>query len=122
VIRENYASMARYIDFLEGEAPTGIRPTYGSWGDWLNLGDPTPADLLATAFYAQSVNLMSQMADAIGEDGDAQSYRDLFDSIRSAYQEKFISSDGSISGNSQTAYVSSIAFDLVPEELLTAAG
>ncbi|MGO2521022.1 MAG: family 78 glycoside hydrolase catalytic domain [Microbacterium sp.] len=122
VIRENYASMVRYIDFLEGEAPTGIRPTFGAWGDWLNLDDPTPADLLATAFYAQSVNLMSQMADVIGEDGDAQRYRDLFDSIRSAYQEKFISSDGSIAGNSQTAYVSSIAFDLVPEELLTAAG
>lgn len=122
VIRENYDSMVRYIDFLEAQAPTGIRPTFGSWGDWLNLGDPTPADLLATAFYAQSVNLMSQMADVIGESGDAARYRELFESVRTAYQEKFIAPDGSIAGNSQTAYVSSIAFDLVPAELLTEAG
>ena len=122
VIRENYDSMGRYIDYLEGDAPTGIRQSVGSWGDWLNFGDPTPNDLLATAFYAQSVNLMSQMADVIGESGDALRYKALFESIRTAYQERFIASDGSISGNSQTAYVSSIAFDLVPDELLSAAG
>lgn len=121
-ILENYDSMVDYIDFLETQAPTGIRPSYGKWGDWLNLNDPTPADLLATSFYAQSVNLMAQMATEIGEDGDASRYTALFEQIRTAYQDKFISADGSIAGNSQTAYVSSIAFGLVPDELLEKAG
>ncbi|HET8778755.1 MAG TPA: family 78 glycoside hydrolase catalytic domain, partial [Agromyces sp.] len=122
VIEANYDSMAEYIGYLEGIAPTGIRPGYGTWGDWLNLGDPTPADLLGTAFYAQSVNLMAQMADAIDRPADAARYTVLFESIRTAYQEKFISDDGSIAGNSQTGYVSSIAFGLVPDDLVDEAG
>ncbi|MDQ2660676.1 MAG: family 78 glycoside hydrolase catalytic domain [Actinomycetota bacterium] len=122
VIEANYDSMADYIDYLEGIAPTGIRPGYGTWGDWLNLGDPTPADLLGTAFYAQSVNLMAQMADAIDRPTDAARYAALFESIRTAYQEKFIADDGSIAGNSQTAYTSSIAFGLVPDDLVEEAG
>ena len=122
VIEENYDSMADYIDYLEGIAPTGIRPGYGTWGDWLNLNDPTPGDLLGTAFYAQSVNLMSQMADAIDRPADAAHYRALFDTVRDAYQDKFIADDGTIAGNSQTAYTSSIAFGLVPDDLLEEAG
>ncbi|WP_022891046.1 family 78 glycoside hydrolase catalytic domain [Agromyces subbeticus] len=122
VIEENYDSMVDYIDYLEGIAPTGIRPGYGTWGDWLNLGDPTPADLLGTAFYAQSVNLMAQMAEAIDRPGDAARYRALFDTIRAAYQDEFIADDGSIAGDSQTAYTSSIAFGLVPDDLIDEAG
>lgn len=122
VIRENYDSMADYIDFLEGLAPTGIRPGYGTWGDWLNLNDPTPGDLLGTAFYAQSVNLMAQMAEAIDKPDDVARYTALFESIRTAYQDKFISDDGSIASGSQTAYTSSIAFGLVPDDLIDEAG
>lgn len=122
IIEENYDSMAAYIDFLEAQAPSGVRPGAGTWGDWLNLSDPTPANLLGTAFYARSVDLMSEMAEAIGRSDEASEYRALFQTIRTAYDSAFISADGMVQGNSQTGYVISIAFGLVPDERLDAVG
>ncbi|HLS02478.1 MAG TPA: family 78 glycoside hydrolase catalytic domain, partial [Beutenbergiaceae bacterium] len=122
IIEENYDSMTAYIDFLQGEATNHIRSSYGSWGDWLNFDDPTPANVLATAFYAHSVDLMADMAEAIGRNDDAEDYRLLFNNIRDAYIDAFISEDGTINGNSQTGYAISIEFGLVPEELVEVVG
>ncbi|NYJ20863.1 hypothetical protein HNR05_002654 [Leifsonia psychrotolerans] len=121
-IRENYDSMQAYIAYLEGISPGFIRPNAGSWGDWLNMGDNVPGNVLATAFYAHSVEMMAQMAAAIGEDADAARYRTLFDNIKTAFATKFVSADGTVSGGSQTGYSIAIMFDLVPEALRTAAG
>ena len=122
IIRENYASMQQYIDYLTGISPAFIRPNAGTWGDWLNLGDNVPGDVLGTAFYAHSVNLMSQMARAIGNTADADAYDSQFASIRDAFNAKFVSADGTVKGGSQTGYSIAIEFGLIPDALLAKAG
>jgi len=122
IIRDNWDSMVSYIDYLDTQASGDLRPGYGTWGDWLNLSDPTPGNVLGSAFYAHSVNMMAQMATAIGDDEAAATYAAQFERIRTAYQEAFISPDGTVSGGSQTAYAISIGMELVPDELLTKVG
>ncbi|TBN58271.1 hypothetical protein EYE40_13180 [Glaciihabitans arcticus] len=122
IITENWDSMVDYIDFLDAQAVNNVRPGYGHWGDWLNLSDPTPGNVLGTAFYAHSVDLMAQMATATGRTAEATAYTAKFAAIKAAYQDAFVAADGTVTGGSQTAYAISIGMGLVPESLVEAAG
>ena len=115
VIHENYDAMKRYVDYLDRDSTNHIRSA-GGYLDWLNLDDPTPADVIDTAFVAKSTREFAQMAAAVGRDGDASAYMDRYRAIRQAYQDGFIAADGSVKGDSQTAYILTITNDLVPPD------
>lgn len=115
VLRENYAMMTAYVDYLERDSTDGIRSA-GGYLDWLNLDDPTPADVLDTAFVAKSARQLSQIAAVLGEQEDAQRYGELYDSVRAAYIDAFVAADGTVKGDSQTAYILTITNDLVPDD------
>lgn len=116
VIRENYEMMTRYVEYLDADSTDHIRET-GGYLDWLNLDDPTPADVLDTAFVAKSVRQLAEMAAVIGEDADAAKYEQRYEDIRSAYQAAFIAEDGTVKGDSQTSYVLTLMNDLEPDHL-----
>ncbi|WP_022891047.1 family 78 glycoside hydrolase catalytic domain [Agromyces subbeticus] len=111
-IREGYASMTKYMDYLATSYPTMVRGS--SYADWLNLDDPTPGDVLGTAYYAYVAQLMSEMAEAIGEDGDAEHYAELADRGAEVFADRFIADDGTISGDSQAGYAVALGMKLVP--------
>lgn len=115
VIRENYDMMRRYVDFLAADSTNHIRSA-GGYLDWLNLDDPTPADVLDTAFVAKSTREFAQMAAAIGRDADAAAYLDRYRAIRTAYQNAFVAADGTVKGDSQTAYILTLTNDLEPAD------
>ncbi|MYS75121.1 family 78 glycoside hydrolase catalytic domain, partial [Streptomyces sp. SID5926] len=115
VIRENYETMKRYVDFLDADSTGHIRSA-GGYLDWLNLDDQTPADVLDTAFVAKSTREFAQMAAAIGRDDDAAAYQRRHEAIRSAYQAAFIGVDGTVKGDSQTSYILTLTNDLVPAD------
>ncbi|WP_109508646.1 family 78 glycoside hydrolase catalytic domain [Nocardioides speluncae] len=115
VIRENYDMMKRYVDFLAADSTNHIRSA-GGYLDWLNLDDPTPADVLDTAFVAKSTREFAQMAKAVGNDADAAAYQQRYEAIRDAYRAAFISADGTVKGDSQTAYILTLTNDLEPAD------
>src|SRR5690606_3237110 len=115
VIEENYEAMVRWIEYLEENSADYIRPT-PAYGDWLNIDDPTPGNLIATAYFAYSAKLLSEMAGAIGETEDAARFERLFEQIKAAFNEAFVSDDGFVEGDSQTAYVLALYMDLLPED------
>ncbi|HWJ81652.1 MAG TPA: glycoside hydrolase family 78 protein [Nocardioides sp.] len=115
VIRENYDMMRRYVDYLDRDSTNHIRSA-GGYLDWLNLDDPTPAEVIDTAFVARSTRELAQMAGAIGRDAEAAELMDRWRAIRAAYQGAFIAADGTVRGDSQTAYVLTLVDDLVPAD------
>lgn len=115
VIDENYVAMKRYVDYLAADSNGYIRSTPG-YLDWLNLDDPTPADVLDTAFVAKSTRQFAQMAAAVGNDADADDYGVRYENIKEAFQDNFIAADGTVKGDSQTAYILAITNDLVPDD------
>jgi alpha-L-rhamnosidase len=128
VLAERYASMQRFIAFLETTSKDGRRnyPGYPHWqgfGDWLALDGSvntfgiTSKELLGTAFFAHSARLMSQIAEVLGKTADAKRYQKLFERVRKAFQNHFITPDGLLAAQTQTAYVLALHFDLMPEEL-----
>lgn len=121
LIRDHYASMEQYFGYLETNFPNRIR-NHGPYGDWLHLGDDTPPEVLGTAYYAYMARAMSEMADAIGKEADATRYAEMAAEITELFQDEFVAADGTIEGNSQTAYALAIGMDLVPAQLVEAAG
>jgi alpha-L-rhamnosidase len=131
ILARHYEAMQRWIEYckgtcvsrassprFEGGTPSTqglLRPAQG-YGDWLSIKADTPKDVLATAYFARSTKLVAQAAEVLGKKDDAQKYQQLFEDIRKAFNDAYVSPDGRIKGDTQTVYVLALAFDLLPQE------
>ena len=114
LLRESYNSMRQWVDLIWLENPDLIwRNRVGhSYGDWLNVDQVTPREVVATAFFAHSADLLARSAVALGNTVEADRYRALAADIAQGFQSEFISDDGTILGDTQTGYVLALAFGL----------
>lgn len=128
LLEERYSSMRRYVEFQQATSRDGIRcyADYDGWhgfGDWLALDGSsdrfgnTSKELLGTAFFAYSSKLLSRIANVLGKKEDAAHYQAVFESVRQAFQKRFVTPGGLIGGATQSSYVLALHFDLLPEEL-----
>jgi len=135
LLETHYNSLKRFVDFLSKSSRNLIRagsdhpPTetlewlWEGFGDWLaqdgsgKVYGGTPKDLIGTAFFAYSTRLLGQIASALGKTDDARKYDDLYQSVRKAFIHRFTTNDGLVIGQTQTAYVLALHFDLLPDEL-----
>jgi hypothetical protein len=86
------------------------------FGDWVAAGEGTNKDLIASAYLAYDLRLLSRMADAIGRTEDAQRYAELADQSKRAFNARFLQPDGRYLGDSQTTYAMILGMDLAPAE------
>ncbi|SFA82046.1 Ig-like domain (group 3) [Nocardioides alpinus] len=116
IVRENYASMEKFLGFVRTSAGTDLIDSgRGHWEDWLNLDDPTSVGVLGTMYYAEDARMLSEMAAAIGEDEDAAEYADLSTAVRAAFVDEFVQSTGTIQGNSQAGYAMALGMDMIAD-------
>ncbi len=115
VIKKHYESMKKWIGYLKKNSKGLLRPAYG-YGDWVSIGSDTPKDVIATAYFAYSTRLVSKIAAVLGKDDDARKYEELFEQIKSAFNNAYVSDDGRIKGETQTCYLLGLYFDLLPED------
>lgn len=115
-LETNYPAMLRWIDYLCSHSSGYIRPAHG-YGDWLAHNADTPKEVVATAYFAYSVKLVSQIAYVLGKKEDTQRYSDLFRQIKDAFCSRFVNEDGEIYGNTQSGYVLALHFELLPAQL-----
>jgi len=115
VIDKHYESMKKWIGYLKKNSKGLLRPAYG-YGDWVSIGSNTPKDVIATAYFAYSTRLVSNIAAALGKDDDAGKYEELFEQIKDAFNKAYVAADGRIKGETQTCYLLGLYFDLLPED------
>jgi len=60
-------------------------------------------------------DLLRATAEVLGKKEDADFYARLLDQIRAAFQKEFVTPNGRLSSNTQTAYALALAFDLLPQ-------
>ncbi|MFG1920593.1 family 78 glycoside hydrolase catalytic domain [Cryptosporangium sp. NPDC048952] len=113
-LERSYDSMVAWIEHVHRHNADLIwrHRTGNNYGDWLQVDAETPRDLLATAYFAQSVALVAAAARALGR--DATAYEDLHGRIRDAFQREFVEDEGRVQGDTQTGYLLALAFDLLP--------
>ena len=127
ILEEQYESMKLWIEFLynltENDLIIRKGRHFGDWlffihpTDWNNKPGYTDTDLISTAFFAHSSELMVKTAEILGYQNDVERYRLLHDSVKIAFQNEFMTPTGRLSSNSQTAYVLALHFNLIPENL-----
>ncbi len=120
VVRDRYPAMKKWIGYLQAHSTGLIRPDQG-YGDWLNVDDNTPLNLIGTAYFAHATDLVAQMADALGDHATAAAYRTLLGQIRDAFDATFVTADGTVGTGSQTGYVLALTFGLLPDAQVPAA-
>ena len=112
ILESNYASMEKYMDWLDNGTYDGPYTTYG---DWLAY-EGTDARLISVAYYAYDAALMAKIAAALGKTEDVQKYRRLFQNIKASFIERYVNADGSMKQTSQTAYLLALKFNLLPDD------
>jgi alpha-L-rhamnosidase len=124
--------MVRYVEYLRSSSRELLRcgKDYGyfqGYGDWLALDGSgrtdggTPKELIGTAFFAHSARLLGRIAQVLGKEEDAAKYQRLYEDVRRAFAQKFITPSGLVAGLTQTAYVLALHFDLLDESQRPAA-
>jgi alpha-L-rhamnosidase len=144
VIDQNWDAMETYLGAIEAANPDGLwRNKSGMpFGDWLSPEGRTDQVLVASAYWAYDVTLMSQMANATGRSEDEHKYSRQFEKIRAAFAKQFVHDDGfvagadnspspfgqinnpnakSLGGDTQTGYVLALHMNLLPKSVRAAA-
>jgi len=99
-----------------------VRP-HTTFGDWLAIDAvtperaPVPSDLVGTAYFAETVRIMANVAGVLRRKEDARRFRKLLVGVKRAFRREFVTTGGRLVGDCQTAYLLALAFDLLPENL-----
>ncbi|CAM5298951.1 alpha-L-rhamnosidase OS=Streptomyces microflavus OX=1919 GN=Smic_75320 PE=4 SV=1 [Streptomyces microflavus] len=115
VLERSWPSMLKWLEYLDAHSSGRLRPATG-YGDWLklNIADDTPKDVIATAYYAHSADLVARIAGALGK--DPAPYTALFGEIRDAFRAAYVTGGGRVKGDTQTAYVLALSMDLLSDQ------
>ena len=122
ILQVQYPSMKKWLGYMVDRAGSDyIWQEDWHFGDWLSFDDNTPSymgaytstDLIATAYFAHAADLMAKIAAILGEKEDNQSFQALNKKIKQAFQQEFVTPNGRLVANTQTAYTLALAFGLI---------
>lgn len=127
LLEEQYPSMKSYVDYIRKKAGEDYIWGRGSlFGDWLffkpelqywTVPDAhTDQDLIATAFFAYSTELLILAAQELGYTDDVVMYTEVLENIKQSFNKNYVTPSGRIISDSQTSYVLALMFNLLPQE------
>ncbi len=126
LLEQQYPSMAKWVEFQRARAGDDLiwdgDPHFGDWLAFATTrsdypGATTGKDLIATAFFARSTDLLARTARVLGRHDEAATYEALLARIKAAFVREFVTPTGRVGENTQTAYVLALHFDLLPEAM-----
>ncbi len=126
LLATQYNSMKKWVGYMREKSRKDLWNTGFHFGDWLffrpdddNDGKAAVTDkyLIAQCFYAHSTQLLINAARVLGKAADVQEYSSLLQNIKAAYLKEYLSANGRLISGTQTAYVLSLQFDMLPENL-----
>jgi alpha-L-rhamnosidase len=126
ILETQYQSMAKWVEYERQRAGDDyIWDGDFHFGDWLAFattrpdypGATTSKDLIATAFFAHSTDLLQRTAQVLGKPEDATRFAELFSRIKKAFCREYVTETGRVGEDTQTAYALALQFDLLPDEL-----
>lgn len=124
ILEEQYESMKAWVEYVRKQDNGSYIWDKGiGFGDWLALDNPnpramtgiTPKEMISTAYYYYSADLLSKAARVLGKFGEADEYSRLAKDIRSALRDNFVTKSGRIASDSQTSNVISLFMDFATD-------
>ncbi len=130
ILEQQYPSMKAWVEYMRHQAGDSYIWSNGfSFGDWLAFattdsdypGATTDKDFLQTAYFARSSDILAKTAQVLGKKSDADEYAALEEKVKAAFLKEFVTPNGRLSSNTQTAYALALEFGLLPESLRASA-
>lgn len=126
VLEQQYPSMKAWVGFMKNNSKDNLWSSGEHFGDWLfyrpdddrfGIAAVTDKALITQCFYAHSTQMLINAAKVLGKDADVKEYTDLLQKIKKAFLNEFVTPNGRLLSSTQTAYVLSLYFDMLPEQL-----
>ena len=128
ILRDQFESMKKWVERIRNDGDTEFLWNTGNhFGDWLskdavpnetNFYGGTNITYIASAFYAYSTSLLIKAGKVLGK--DMTEYENLYKNIVKEFKKAFISEDGSVIINTQTANILALKFDLCDNKAIVA--
>ena len=139
ILSNNYEMMKKWVDFLTKRAgKSKLKNRFGrnpyrkfiidtgmDYGEWCEPGADVMKTMteafkngqpeVATAYFANSSRILSEIAKILGNEADAQRYGELAENAGKAYRH-LVLKNGHISSKRQCEYVRPLAFGLLEDE------
>ena len=123
LLADNYEMMEKLVGWYRSQAKDGRILKIQAFGDWLqpyadkNQGD-TPKELIGTAFYANSTQILADSARVLGRKADAAKYGAEAAAVKQAFAKRYFDEAAKLRNapETQTAYLLAIAFELIPTD------
>ncbi len=125
VLEEQFDSMKGWVDYITRNcSENGLWQKGYQYGDWLALDKEESADrtgatdkyLVANAYYAYSCEIVAKAAAVLGKIEEAFYYTELYEKIRTAFNEEYITRTGRLVSETQTGCILALHFKLAEEK------
>ncbi|MFI0733614.1 glycoside hydrolase family 78 protein [Streptomyces sp. NPDC021225] len=122
ILATQYDSMRGWVDHVASLAGEDRLWDSGfQFGDWLDPTAPagrpdaaaTAGELVATAYFFRSADIVARTAEVVGRTEDAERYRALADEIRAAFRAEYVTGAGRMMSDAPTAYALALCFGLL---------
>ena len=126
ILENQYTSMKGWVDYMSSQSDNYLWNKGSHFGDWLfyrpdddNDGRAalTDKNLIAQCFYANSTQLLINASKVLEKQDEVTTYSALLKNIKEAFINEYMTPNGGLISNSQTAYVLALNFDMLPENL-----
>jgi alpha-L-rhamnosidase len=126
LLEKHFDAMLAWNEYVLAGNPDMLwtRGRGNDYGDWLN-GDTlllegyphgtneVPKDVMATAFWKRSTELLARIAGVLGHAELEESLALRAEAIRSAFREAYVDADGRIAGDTQAGYALALRFGML---------
>lgn len=129
ILEDNYLMMKKYLHAVKfwthlsgfGRYKRNIWKLLYQYGDWCapygNIMDwMKKGKWIATAFYFNSVNLVSKIAGILNKTDDQKHYQDLAEEIKISFKKVLTDGNGKLTEEFQTGYALALYFDMLDED------
>ncbi|MEW2922584.1 family 78 glycoside hydrolase catalytic domain [Muricauda sp. ANG21] len=128
ILSTQYPSMKKWVDYIRNRAQDHLWKDGFHFGDWLfyrpdddndGMAAVTNKYLIAQCFYARSVEILAKSAEILGYREDAIAYGELLEEVKEAFQKEYLTNNGMLVSDTQTAYVLALQFEMLPEDKIS---
>lgn len=125
ILADQYESMVGWVEYVERRsAGTGLWRGDFQLGDWLDPTAPpdhpgdarTDSDLVATAYFVRSADLLSKAAAVLGRSDDQARYAAVAATARAAFRTEYTTDSGRLVSDTPTALSLALVFDLLESD------
>ena len=124
MLERQYPSMKKWVDYITSQTENDLWSKGNSYGDWVFFSYADDKDgrsavtirpFIQQCFYAHSLDLVVRTARLLGRTEDAAKYEALHKRAVDGFRNEYVTPNGMLVSDTQTAYTLALMFDLLPE-------